>query len=102
MFNGALYQLQHGVQTTARMRQLRGTEGYSYPSWLIIDAESVVSAISASPIKTPAERSLLIQLQRLRELLDRGIITRFALCGTRDTIVDALTKGSISREALHA
>eukprot|EP00974_Lingulodinium_polyedra_P023663 2287190-Lingulodinium_polyedra.AAC.1 len=71
MLKGALYELQHGVQTTERMRQLRGTEGYSCPSWLLIDAESVFSATSASPIKTPAERSLLIQLQWLRELIDR-------------------------------
>eukprot|EP00974_Lingulodinium_polyedra_P055768 5363045-Lingulodinium_polyedra.AAC.1 len=56
------------------MRQQRETEGYSLPSWLLIDAESVFSAISASPIKTPGERSLLIQLQWLRELIDRGII----------------------------
>eukprot|EP00974_Lingulodinium_polyedra_P001355 128741-Lingulodinium_polyedra.AAC.1 len=34
------------------MRQLRETEGYILPSWLLIDAESVFSAISASPIKT--------------------------------------------------
>eukprot|EP00974_Lingulodinium_polyedra_P117435 11163244-Lingulodinium_polyedra.AAC.1 len=74
------------------MRQLRETEGCSLPSWLITDAESVFSAVSASPIKTPAERSLPIQLQRLRELIDRGLITRFAWCDARDTIADALTK----------
>eukprot|EP00974_Lingulodinium_polyedra_P089151 8644111-Lingulodinium_polyedra.AAC.1 len=67
-----------------------------------MDAESVFSAVSASPIKTPAEQSLLIQLQWLRELLDRSIITRFVWCDTRDMIADALTKGSISREALHS
>eukprot|EP00974_Lingulodinium_polyedra_P071522 6917992-Lingulodinium_polyedra.AAC.1 len=71
MLNGALYEFQHGVQTTERMRQLRETEGCSLPSWLLIDAESVFSAISVSPIKTPAERSLLIQLQWLRELFGR-------------------------------
>eukprot|EP00974_Lingulodinium_polyedra_P051542 4959224-Lingulodinium_polyedra.AAC.1 len=32
MLNGALYELQHGVQTIERMRQLRETEGYSLPS----------------------------------------------------------------------
>eukprot|EP00974_Lingulodinium_polyedra_P091839 8901761-Lingulodinium_polyedra.AAC.1 len=63
---GALYELQHGVQTTERMRQLRETEGYSFPSWLLLDVESVFSAVSACPIKTPDERSLLIQLKWLR------------------------------------
>eukprot|EP00974_Lingulodinium_polyedra_P027138 2618443-Lingulodinium_polyedra.AAC.1 len=63
MLNGALYELQHGVHTTERVRQLRETEGYCLPSWLLIDVESVCSAVSASPIKTPVKRSLLIQLQ---------------------------------------
>eukprot|EP00974_Lingulodinium_polyedra_P017901 1735080-Lingulodinium_polyedra.AAC.1 len=71
MLNGVVYELHHGVQTTERMRQLRGTEGCSFPSWFIIDVESVCSAISASPIKTPVERLLLIQRQWLREFLDR-------------------------------
>ena len=101
MLNGALYELQHGVQTTERMRKLREEGGYSLPSWLLIDADSVFSAIAASPIKTPAERSLLIQLQWLKELLDRGIITKIVWCDTRDMVADALTKGSISRDALH-
>eukprot|EP00974_Lingulodinium_polyedra_P128753 11207367-Lingulodinium_polyedra.AAC.1 len=59
---------------------------YSRPSWLIIDAESVFSAIAVSPMKTFAERPLLMQLQRLREHIDRGTITRTAWCDTRDLI----------------
>eukprot|EP00974_Lingulodinium_polyedra_P011138 1073659-Lingulodinium_polyedra.AAC.1 len=66
-----MLELQLGVQSVERMRQLRETEGCSLPSWLLIDAEPVFSAIAASPIKTPAERSLLVQVQWLSELLDR-------------------------------
>ena len=102
MLNGVMYELQHGVQTTERMRKLREEGGYFLPSWLLIDAESVFSAIAANPIKTPAERSLLIQLQWLKELLERGIISRVVWCDTRDMVADALTKGSISRDALHS
>eukprot|EP00974_Lingulodinium_polyedra_P010752 1036176-Lingulodinium_polyedra.AAC.1 len=32
ILTGALYEFQHGVQTTERTRQLRETEGYSLPS----------------------------------------------------------------------
>eukprot|EP00974_Lingulodinium_polyedra_P024726 2392794-Lingulodinium_polyedra.AAC.1 len=75
------------------MRQLREGRGYTLPSWLVLDAESVFGAIEASPIRTPVERSLLIQLQWLKGLLERGVITRVAWCDTRDMIADALTKG---------
>eukprot|EP00974_Lingulodinium_polyedra_P016669 1617479-Lingulodinium_polyedra.AAC.1 len=43
-------------------------------------------------MKPPAKRSLPIQLQRLRALLDLGISARVARCDTRDVIVDALPR----------
>eukprot|EP00974_Lingulodinium_polyedra_P045833 4394292-Lingulodinium_polyedra.AAC.1 len=54
LFSGALYGFQHGVQTTESTRVLREQAGYSFPSRVIVDVESVFSALAASPIKNPS------------------------------------------------
>ena len=99
----ALYEIAHGVQTTDTLRLIReGGLASPVPLVVIVDAESVYSAVTAQQVKPPAERSLLIHLQWIRELLDRKVLHTLAWCDTRDMVSDALTKGSVDRTCVHA
>ena len=69
---------------------------------VVIDADSVFTAVTAQQVKPPAERSLLVHLQWLRELLDGHVLHTLAWCDTRDMVSDALTKGSVDRARVHA
>ena len=69
---------------------------------VVVDADSVFTAVTAQQVKAPAERSLLIHLQWLRELLDGLVLHSLAWCDTRDMVSDALTKGSVDRARVHA
>ena len=101
--SSALYEVAHGVQTTETLRLVR-EGGLQSPVAIVVvvDADSVYTSVTAQQIKAPAERSLLIHLQWLRELLDRGTLHTLAWCDTRDMIADALTKGSVDRMRVHA
>ena len=67
---------------------------------VVTDADSVYRSVTAQQVKAPAERSLLIHLQWLREFLDRKTFSCIAWCDTRDMVADALTKGSVDRSLL--
>ena len=95
-----LYELEVGPLTAAEARNRRMTGGY-IPLALYVDAKSVYAAITATFIKQPAEKSLLSHVQYLRELLDNHIVKALFWLDTRDMGADGLTKGTISREALH-
>ena len=72
------------------------------PFVLIIDAMSVYSAVIATNITIPAEKSLLSHVQSLRECLDRGTLLAIIWQDTRDALADGLTKGAVERTLLHA
>ena len=67
---------------------------------LYVDAMSVYAAVTATFIKTPAEKSLLCHVQFLRELLDHGVLAAIVWLDTRDMSPDGLTKGAVPRDAL--
>ena len=77
-------------------------EGGYTPLGLYIDAKSVFAAVSATFLKQPAEKSLLCHAQYIRELLDKKIVIVLIWLDTRDMSADGMTKGSVSREALHS
>ena len=81
--------------------RLRYHEGGFVPTSLCVDAKSVYAAVTATFIKTPAEKSLLCHVQYLRQQLDRKVLTALMWLDTRDMGADGLTKGAVSREALH-
>ena len=62
---------------------------------------SPYAAITATFIKTPAEKTLLIHVQYMRERLDRQIIRAIVWVDTRDMGSDGLTKGAVPRDLLH-
>ena len=59
---------------------------------LVIDAMSLLAAVTADQVRMPAENSLLGHLRWLRELLDRNQLRAFTWCDTRDMLSDGLTK----------
>jgi hypothetical protein len=83
----------------ARERRLSG--GFIVPLVLYVDAMSVYAAITATFVKTPAEKSLLCHVQFIRELLNHGTLKALGWLDTRDMISDGLTKGVVDRVALH-
>ena len=53
---------------------------------------SVYAAITATFVKTPAEKSLLCHVQFIRELLNHGSLKALGWLDTRDMISDGLPK----------
>ena len=51
--------------------------------------------------QTPAEKSLVVHLLWLRELLDIGQIHAIVWTDTRDMAADGMTNGAVDRRALH-
>ena len=95
-----MHEVQHGPLQASQARDLLISGGYKIPMVLYVDAMSVFAAVTATFIKTPAEKSLLCHVQYLRELLDRGTLSAIVWLDTRDMISDGLTKGVISRKDL--
>ena len=61
---------------------------------------SIWTALAAERIKTPAEKSMLLHLLWLRELLERGVLSALNWLDTRVMTADGHTKGSIERDTL--
>ena len=59
---------------------------------LFIDAVSVHAAVTATFVKTPAEKSLLCHALFLREMLGRKTLNSLIWIDTRDMVSDGLTK----------
>ena len=81
---------------------LRDNGGHPCDLVLVVDVMSVFAAVTATMIKTPAEKSLLSHIQYLRELLDHKVFHAIAWQDTRDMVVDALTKGAVERDLIHS
>ena len=89
-----------GPVSASTARQLRDNGGYS-PMALYVDAKSVYSAVSATMIRAPADKSLLCHVQYLRELLNNRVLSSLVWMDTRDMTADGLTKGAVDRGLLH-
>ena len=95
-----LTELEEGVLTAEEARRRRMSGGY-LPIALYVDAKSVYAAVTATFIKQPAEKSLLCHVQYLCGLLDKDMLHSIVWLDTSDMGADGLTKGAVSREALH-
>ena len=95
-----LLEIPRGPKSAAEAREQRNRGQFEVPLVLYIDAMSVFAAVSATFIKTPAEKSLLCHVQFLREMLDDGVIAALVWLNTRDMTGDGMTKGAVSRDAL--
>ena len=102
LVNITLHEIERGCRGAGEARRLREEGGLAFKMWLCIDAMSVLAAMSAEPVRAPAEKSLVGHLLWLREFADRGILTGAAWVDTRDMLSDALTKGSVDRSLIEA
>ena len=96
-----IHEFQHGPLTATDARAF--TEGLLKSSVhieLALDAMSVFSAVTATNIKIPAEKSFLGHLQYLREKLDKQIFKVLNWTDTSDMQADGMIRGGIDREAV--
>ena len=96
-----LDELQTGRVSAAHALQRREHGGWAIPSALYLDALSVVAAVTATFVKTPADNGVLVHCLYLRELLDHNVLDALIWLDTRDMGADGLTKGAVERTALH-
>ena len=94
-----LQELREGPLTARAARRLREEGHFDVEINLLVDAMSLFAAVAATNPRVPAERSLLGHIFWLHELvLSHSIQLKWT--DTRDMVADALTKGSIDRNAL--
>ena len=96
-----MHEMLVGPTSASNARERRLSGGFIVPLVLYVDAMSVYAAITATFVKTPAEKSLLCHVQFIRELLNHGTLRALGWLDTRDMISDGLTKGVVDRVALH-
>ena len=95
-----LHELTVGPIPFDSLRELEDRGEFKVALILVLDAMSVVSAIAAPTIKTPAESGLLLHLKWVREQLDRNKLYAICWVDTRSMAADGLTKGAVDRVAL--
>ena len=95
-----LREVETGPMTAESARARRENGGF-VPMSLYVDAKSVYAAVTASIVKIPADKSLFVHVQYLRELLDHRVLSAMVWLDTRDMTADGLTKGAVSRDLLH-
>ena len=96
-----LHEVSSGDCSIEGARRRREQRGYSVPLVIYIDAMSVLAAVTASFIKTPADNGMLSHFQYMRELLDCRVVTALGRTDTRDMVADGATKGAVDRSLLH-
>ena len=101
LLQASLHELHSGPGSLDELRQLTKRGELQVALILVLDAMSVVAAIAAPTIKTPAESGLLVHLKWMREQLDSNQLWCICWADTRSMAADGLTKGTLDRKALH-
>ena len=65
-----------------------------------VDARSVFDSVTASQVRTPNDKQLLLHARALRELLEDKAVDVLYWFDTEDMLADGMTKGSIDRGPL--
>ena len=97
----SLHELHSGSGSLEELRRLTTQGELKVALIVVLDAMSVVAAIAAPTIKTPAENGLLVHLKWMREQLDTNQLWCICWVDTRSMAADGLTKGTVDRQALH-
>eukprot|EP00971_Amphidinium_carterae_P001637 32933-Amphidinium_carterae.1 len=99
-----LREISTGEQGSRLARKHVEDPGYDAESklQLFIDAKSVLDALGGAMARLPAEKSQVIHIHWLRELLENKVLCGVSWCDTRDMVADAMTKGTISRNAVES
>ena len=90
----------HGTTSARELARSVEIGNLPFPLHLVGDAHAVFSAIVASEISVPNERTMLFGVKAVRDYLDTKKITALHRVDTRDMLADGLTKGTISRDCL--
>ncbi len=96
----ALHEVMCGALTALEARDLVASSVPRIRSYLVIDCMSIFTALQCQNLKVPAEKTLMLQLLWLQELLESGQLRGLTWCDTRDMSADGLGKGAVARDAL--
>ena len=89
-----------GCVTAQCLARMLSTAAWPIQIEAVIDAKGVFDAIVAPDAKLPVEESFIAVLQSLREQFAQKLAKALWWVDTEDMFSDALTKGSVAREAL--
>ena len=95
-----LTEVTFGAMSAERLCDAADAGRFAFPVEPVVDARSVFDALASSPVKPPEEKSMLLRLLKFREWLDLGVVRALWWCDTDDMVADAMTKGSVDREAV--
>ena len=96
----AFQEILHGPLTSQQARTLREKGGFTMTSELVIDAMNLFWALSVTSPRMPAERTLFVHINWLRDLLQAGMPSILKWMDTRGMLADGMTKGKIDRGPL--
>ena len=81
-------------------RQLLNESTLAIPLDAGVDARSVFDSVTASQVRTPNAKQLLLHARALRELLEDKAVDVLYWFDTEDMLADGIAKGSIDRRPL--
>ena len=96
----AFQEVLKGPLSSQQARTLREKGGFEMASELIIDAMNLFWALSATSPRMPAERTLFVHINWLRDLLQSDMPRVLKWMDTRGLLADGMTKGKIDRGPL--
>ena len=94
-----LHELARGTQPSKQLRNLVSSD-MAIPMDVGCDAKAVYDSVTATTLKTPDDKHLLLHARAMREFMEMGPVDRLYWFDTEDMLPDGLTKGSIDRAAL--
>ena len=97
----SLHEIGSGPGSLAELKTTAEEGNLNVALILVLDAMSVVAAVAAPTIKTPAENGLLLHLKWVRQQLDTDQLYAMCWVDTRSMAADGMTKGAIDRRAIH-
>ncbi len=100
LHRGFWHQVCTGERGAKRLHELVNGGDIKTQLYMVGDAHAVFTAVTAEEISVPNDRSQLYAVRALRDRLECGSLSRLLRCDTRDMLCDALTKGSIARQAI--
>ena len=94
---GLLHEIDKGSCPATTLANCAENGGFSRKIIVFTDSESFFKACTATEIQLPTERHLAYTVMKVREWLERDIVSELIWIDTRDMLCDGFTKGSISR-----
>ena len=100
IISSAFNEVMFGVQSASTLAGWQDEGKFAIPQDLFIDARAVFDSVTANPVKTPADKMLLLHAKALNSMLLNHQLRSLNWIDTRDMIADALNNGTIDREAI--